>query len=317
MHFSQKKCLHCLGESFVTIPLTKRGFNFIQRGSDALFRTTGEFLFTPPHLSPILTIREKKRMMKKGILVLWVFFLCLGAAPGVYSDTITLVADTWCPYNCEPGADLPGFMVEIAETIFKKRGHAIEYKVTPWTRAIQDVRTGKSDGLIGPGKEDAPDFVFPTEKVALMKNVFYGKKGLSWKYTGIDSLKEKTLGVVKGYTYTDEIDGYIKENEKMSQLVQVTSGENVLASNVKKLLAGRIDLILEDANVMQYHLKKNALEKEVVEVGELAADDLYIAFSPSNPLSRSYAEMISEGMILLRKSGELKEILEKYGIRER
>lgn len=254
--------------------------------------------------------------MKNIIRVILIVVFCVGTASSVQSDTITLGADEWCPYNCDPGSDLPGFMVEIAATIFKAKGHTVDYRVMPWTRAIQDARTGKYNGIIGAGKEDAPDFVFPAEEAALMKNALFGKSGMTWRYTGIDSLNEKTLGVVKGYTYTEEIDSYIKANEKKSQRIQVASGETALDSNVKKLISGRIDVIIEDANVMGHYLKKNALENEVQEVGEMPTDKLFIAFSPSNPLSQNYAGMISEGLVQLRNSGELKRILEKYGLKD-
>lgn len=232
------------------------------------------------------------------------------------ADVITLRADEWCPYNCEPNSDEPGFMVDIARIVFKKAGHTVEYGVMPWARAIQDTRKGKYNGIIGAGKDDAPDFVFPENELAVMSGEFYVKKGADWEYKGLESLKDKVLGVIKDYTYSDVIDGYIEENGQNSKRVQVASGDNALDSNVKKLLAGRIDILIEDSNVMGLYIKENRKEKMLLTAGTLAPDELFIAFSPNNPKSTEYAKTLSDGIVDMRKSGELAIILEKYGLKD-
>lgn len=233
-----------------------------------------------------------------------------------WADVITLRADEWCPYNCEPNSAEPGFMIEIAQAIFKKAGHSVEYDVMPWARAIQDTRKGKFNGIIGAGKEDAPDFVFPEVELAEMTGAFYVKQGTAWTYAGLESLKDKTLGVIKDYSYSEDIDGYIEENGKNSKLVQVASGDSALDSNVKKLLSGRIDVLIEDSNVMGLYIKSNKQENALQSAGKLSPDDLFIAFSPSLPKSNEYAKILSDGIVAMRMSGELAAILDKYGLKD-
>jgi polar amino acid transport system substrate-binding protein len=43
---------------------------------------------------------------------------------------------------------------------------------------------------------------------------------------------------------------------------------------------------------------------------------LYVAFSPHNPNSKVYAEILSKKMIDLRKSGKLAKILAPYGLKD-
>ena len=43
---------------------------------------------------------------------------------------------------------------------------------------------------------------------------------------------------------------------------------------------------------------------------------IYLAFSPKNPKSKSYARLISKGIIEMRASGDLQKILDKYGMRD-
>ena len=213
-------------------------------------------------------------------------------------------------------SDLPGFMVEIAVKIFESKGHTVDYDIMPWARAIQDTRKGKYNAIIGAGKEDAPDFIFPAIEQAQMVNVFYVRKGFPWQYAGVASFKDNVLGVIKDYTYVEEIDVYISENAKNSKRVQIVSGDTALDSNIKKLLAERVDILIEDSNVMGQYIKKN-LENNVIQAaGKLPPDALFIAFSPVDPRSAAYADILSKGMVALRESGDLKAILAKYGLED-
>ncbi|MDX2439523.1 MAG: hypothetical protein QNK40_03150, partial [Desulfobacterales bacterium] len=50
------------------------------------------------------------------------------------ADTIIIVSDSWCPYNCT-SQEKPGVLIKLAETIFETSGHTIEYSIVPWKRA--------------------------------------------------------------------------------------------------------------------------------------------------------------------------------------
>ena len=78
-------------------------------------------------------------------------------------ETISLRADAWCPYTCDPGAAKPGFMIEIAKMALEPAGHKVDYKVLNWARAITETRKGKFTAIVGAAKDDAPDFIYPSE----------------------------------------------------------------------------------------------------------------------------------------------------------
>ncbi|MBF0239229.1 MAG: transporter substrate-binding domain-containing protein [SAR324 cluster bacterium] len=251
--------------------------------------------------------------MKLKHLMLAVFTLWITP---VYADTISLRADEWCPYNCSPESAKPGFMIEIAKAIFTGAGHQLDYQIQPWARAIEDTRSGKFNGIIGASRGDAEDFIFPENEQGSQTMSFFVKKGDSWTYSNLDSLKNRVLGVIKDYAYSDELDQYIETNAKNSKAVQVASGENALEINVKKILGGRIQVILEDPNVIAEYLENSNQQGALEAAGSLEKDNLYIAFGPQNPKSAQYAKLLSDGMNSLRKSGELKKILSKYGIKD-
>jgi len=58
--------------------------------------------------------------------------LALWLPVGGHGATVSLRADFWCPFNCEPDAARPGFMVEIAPyALGSKYGHTVDYQIMP------------------------------------------------------------------------------------------------------------------------------------------------------------------------------------------
>ncbi|MBU3917494.1 transporter substrate-binding domain-containing protein, partial [bacterium] len=176
---------------------------------------------------------EKIRILKKQLFLFCVF---AGIAfSSIHADTITIAADEWCPYNCEVDSSMPGYTIEIASAIFEKNGHHLKYIILPWARALASSRNGKYTGVVGAYKEDAPDFIFPEESFGFSKNSFFVKKGSTWRYKGIKSLDEISIGIIRDYSYGAELDKYFKDIGNDSR-IQVVSGTTALENNIKKLI---------------------------------------------------------------------------------
>lgn len=235
-------------------------------------------------------------------------------------ETITIVADTWCPYNCNSKSPHLGFMVDIAKQAFAKHNIDVVYEVVPWTRAIGETRKGMHGAIVGAAHADAPDFIFPENPQGFVQNHFYVKNDVAWRYHGLDSLKNTVIGVIADYSYNDELDAYIKQYKLDPDRVSIISGDKALGINLRKLKRGRIGAVLESKYVMDYYLAQNYMKGEVGDAGSLPpseADYLYIAFSPKDKkLARKYAKIISDETANMRANGELAKILDTYGLED-
>jgi len=240
-------------------------------------------------------------------------FLLFVVTTTAMSDQITIVADEWPPYNSIPNSKEPGYGIEIAKHVFEATGHTVVYKILPWHRSIIETRTGKYNAIIGAFKQEAPDFVFPEEEFGLSKNAFFARKGREWTYSGLESLQGMKIGIIKGYSYGEELDKYFKENP---QQVQYVYSKDPLFQNIKKLLVGRLDVFIEDENVLLQKLKKMQVADKIVNAGFTGVSEkLYITFSPKIKKSKEYAEILTKGIRKLKESGELDKILAKYGLK--
>lgn len=253
-------------------------------------------------------------MFKKILLPL--ILLILFGSMSVNAAEISIRADEWYPFNGDPKSNMPGFMIEIADVIFKKNGHKVDYKNMPWERSIDMVRKGKFDCVVGATTDETPDFKFPSLSLGQDVTQFFAKKDSNWTYSGVDSLKNVRLALISGYDYGDEIAGYV-DSQKGTDRVQMLGGNNALEQNIKKLIAGRLDVVAESTMVMNAKLQELKVAGQLKSVGDLDEPyDVYIACSPAKPSSQKYVDMLSKGMEELRASGELKAILDKYGLKD-
>ncbi|WP_374078551.1 substrate-binding periplasmic protein [Bdellovibrio bacteriovorus] len=244
----------------------------------------------------------------KHVFAILILFLSIQ----VHADTITFRSDFWCPYVCNANSSRPGYMVEIVRQVFEKQGHKVEFKLDNWVRAIKETRSNQAQALLGCSQVDAPDFIFPQKSLGIIRNAYFTTKHSSWFYQGRHSLQNKRIGVINGYAYGDSIDTLIQNRHKT---FVPFSGERPLNQMIKAIQNGRIDGFIENPVTLQFSLAEMNLPADTLKaVGWVDTHDpfLFAGFSPNNPRSKLYAEMLSKGIDDLRRSGELRRILEKY-----
>lgn len=232
------------------------------------------------------------------------------------AKVVVLVADEWCPYNCESGSDNPGFVIDIARRIFATHGIQVRYVTMPWARAIVETRAGHFDAIVGAVPDEAPDFIYPTVSQGESIDGFFVNKGNSWVYEGVVSLSNQRLGVILDYSYGDQVDAYIQQWSGKDLRVQLAFGDEPHRINSDKLKYGRISVMLADTFVLSHQM---FLSKEFGRydlAGTLPPDPVYIAFSPVIDNAEEYSRMLSRGMVKLRQSGELERIMKRYDLND-
>lgn len=229
-------------------------------------------------------------------------------------DSIILAADPWCPHNCRAGSEREGYMVDIAREIFTGAGYTFEYRNYGWARSLRQAREDSIDGVIGALKGDAPDFVFPEHGVGAVAITMYTRPDESWRYQGLHSLEGRTLLVINGYSYSPELDDYIRGHSGDPEQVWLISGSFPLERALKILDQERTDVFAEDRTVMDWFLRHNPDLPAPREAGVAYEAPIHIAFSPGDPESGKLAELIDQGLSDMARDGRLKRIMESYGL---
>ncbi len=252
--------------------------------------------------------------MGTRLSLLLVGSLLAGTAGTAIAADISLCADAWCPYNCNAGSGRPGFAVEIAREAFAANGLSVTYQVLNWARCVEDARSGRFNGIIGAIHADAPDFIFPAQPVGMSGEGYAVRKGDNFRFTGEQSLNGRVLGVIRNYSFGGAVGAYLAAHGSDSTRVEFVSGDGALAKNLAKLLTGRVDVVLDDDNVLHNAVADLGLEDRVSLQQGSEVTPVFIAFSPVKPRSRAFARMLDSGIARLRASGRLADIMAEYHV---
>ncbi|THB80895.1 MAG: hypothetical protein D3926_04855 [Desulfobacteraceae bacterium] len=232
-------------------------------------------------------------------------------------ETLTLVADEWPPFNGVPNSSQEGYIVDVARAVFEDQGIRVDYQVLPWRRAVEMTRDGMYNGVIGASKTDAPGFIFPEEELSRNFLSFYVRKGFPWRFTRPSDVEQVSLAVIAGYDYRQWLLGYIDSHRDNPDRIQVMTGNTPLERNLKKLINGRVDAVVDNEAVILNLAVKMGITHQIMAAGYGSEPSyIYIAFSPKKPQSGRYAKMLTHGVTQLRQSGKLAKILMTYGLKD-
>lgn len=229
-------------------------------------------------------------MFFKGFSAFVVLSFLVFIFPLKASDVI-IVADPWCPYNCGENDRDQGILVNLARDAFAKYGIRVNYKNYPWTRSIALVKSGDVEGLVGVGREEVPELIFPDSPIAQARHSFFVKQESKWRYRGPMSLTSRKLGAVQSYSYGDFREKFIVNN---MDIVYFVYGTDPLHQLVKMLEVGRIDTLIAEERVLRNHLLEHAHQMQLKNAGVASVEDIYIGFSPKRAISSSLVRILNE-----------------------
>ncbi len=253
-----------------------------------------------------------KRML--GQLLLF-GLLCSNSSAATHPQVIRLVSDEWCPYTCSEHATNRGLMVDIVTEIMEPQGFLIEYNVMPWSRAKNYVTNGRADVALGISKVTTDNLLVNNEALCFDETVLVWRRGEGKVYTGPEILDESVVGVSDANVFDNngELDEYIlRRTTKRNKMVTLYEGDT--PELLLRMLLGRhIDVFPENRQVISHLIKSGGHEARVELSLTGKGNNLYVALSPSDR-GQQYAEMIDAGILELKDSGRMQELLQKYGL---
>lgn len=248
--------------------------------------------------------------------VLAVLLVALGCAGTALSEELVFANDAapYCPFSlCSPDKD--GYVLDIVNTIYRARGYGVTIKNVPWNRALSMVRSGEADGVLGVFKKSAPELLYPATEVEQVNPVVLALKENPWRFDGVESFKSVRIGLIQGYGYGDlpALAHYLNTHPSN---VEWIAAESPLLRIFKMMQSGRVDVTMEDISVAKFVLAQSGMADQFRVAGTIGKNGVkgYVAFSPRKSHSKKLARIFDQGMLELRKSGQLKTILAAYGV---
>lgn len=252
--------------------------------------------------------------IRTAMAILFAAPLLASAEP---SKVLTVVADTYCPYNCAAGTIPEGLILDLTREVFEPKGYQVRYKVVPWTRALKMVKDGQADIALGSPPEEAEThgLIKGKEAIAYSTDCVYVHADNPLKFNNraddLNSLNK--VGTVVDFQYYEQFDEWLKRPENMKKNFP-SRGETASQTNLIHLAHGRLDGVIETSAVMDYLIMQQKFERKVRVAGCQSQQQVFNLFSPKRKDAQQLAAELDSGILALEKSGKIKEILARYGI---
>ncbi|MEY4737892.1 MAG: hypothetical protein RL302_2211 [Pseudomonadota bacterium] len=238
--------------------------------------------------------------------------LCTLAGAALQAETLRLATGELPPYASEKLPD-QGIALDIVRKAFSQFGYEVSYTFKPWMRSLEEAREGKWDGTAHWGRNPERDVGFLVSDSILTEQwVFVYRDGapatahFDWKtFSDLSGLR---IGAVQFNTYTPEFWSLQK-----SGVIKVEFAQDDL-TNLRRLVAGRIDVVPMERNMACFLMKTQFASVEVASLRahpKLLTNQFttHLMLSVKLPQSAERMKVFNQGLRIVQKSHQFEEKL--------
>ena len=259
-----------------------------------------------------------KTNCKSFILYTISFFLLLQffVAPCIFAEDkiLTVGWEIFEPsYYKDTDGKPAGLTFELLHEISKKTGYELKFLEMPWIRAVKEIEHGNLDLTAEAFKtSEREKFAYFSIPFIKPSYVLWVRKGESENYP-FKIIKDLSstpfqLGMIRGYSFGDDIDSILKKMEDKRTIQYVAKD----ISNYKKLLYFRIDGFIDHGFNTAYMLKKMGyFDKFEIHPMSFYYDDSFIMFS-KNTVSPEKVYAFNNALQSMKDDGTYQQIINKY-----
>jgi polar amino acid transport system substrate-binding protein len=221
--------------------------------------------------------------------------------------SLTVVTEEFAPYNYTEDGRLTGISTEVVEAIIERAGLHATIAVYPWARAynmalrqanvviysisMRDDRIPLFKEWIGPiAEEDSPAHFW---KLTLRKDI---------KLQSLDDAKSYRIGVIKDWLSHQFLVAQGFSPEKLEPVGNYDV-------NFKKLMTGRVDLVVANDHVVQQFAEK----PDQMEESLLILDRVKFYMAVSKGTSDAVTVGLKAAFEALKAEGRIQAIWARYG----
>jgi len=201
-----------------------------------------------------------------------------------------------------------GSLIDVAKNISKRLGIPITFTAnTPFLRCLRMMRNGSADIMLGLlDKPERREYMHLYRYLDNSHKAFYALKSRNWQVNAFEDLAGLNIGVVHGFKYFPKFD---RETESFS----LNSAPSVLI-NLRRLLAGRVDLVIATKMEGDYIIRKNPNFQKYIEPVNyqyLAENPVFVGLSKRSRYADKAEEL--ESLVATMKSRkEFVQIIDAY-----
>jgi len=189
------------------------------------------------------------------------------------------------PFIYAEGDQVKGPIVDKIRNAFIKLNINPKIVIFPISRRLAMVKAGEADAYFSLKKtiERESDYLFTNVPLLQQPFVFFARSnsGINWDGK-IENITKYKIGVVTKTSYGKVFDDYVK-NRIITNIEETQTFE----LNIKKLIAGRIDLVINSYDVGMYIITNLHAENEITALSPaIEIVNSYLAFTKTKDYSK-------------------------------
>jgi len=228
-------------------------------------------------------------------------------------DVIKFCEDPWPPYTIgvETGEPTGGVATDIIKEIFRRIGKKVDLRLYPWTRCLNQMKTGERDALMLLTKnKQRQTYMVYSDKIFENRDLIWYKKnrkGGPIEWSSFKDLRNFTIAKSSGYNYGDK---YIEAEKKYKFKVDVAYSDKF---GFSKILYDRVDIFFCNEAAAKEMFKTNPKFKGKFQYAKkpLKTVDLFLAISKKSK-AVALIPQINNTISDMKKDGTIKKIINKY-----
>ena len=207
----------------------------------------------------------------------YLFLLLSILMHSAYAQDLTIITEDYPPLNFQKNGILTGSSVEIVREMLRRLKQPDNIVMLPWVRGYNLLTTQPNVALFSTMRTESRETLFQwVGPLCTSQNGFYAKKSSGIRIKSLEDAKK--VGSIA--TYKEDAREQMLKSWGFTNLDSSKSA----ASNLKKLLSGRVDLWLYDSLGMPKVAEQVGVDAAELElVLPLNQASLYIAFSRGTP----------------------------------
>ena len=240
-----------------------------------------------------------------GFIVASILF-CASAFAG--DKALTVICDDWPPYQISQKGKITGFCTRLVEETMRRMSVTIRpIEMYPWKRAMVMMESGQADALFSANftRERVAFAHYPDEMLVKSPWVVWMRNDGNLSFNSLDDLKNRKIGLVRGYSYTPELWNFVKKNSHVEEVADDVT-------NFRKLNAGRIDFTVAELGNGLFILKSKRLGAIIpLKNRPIKEDGLFIIFN-KNRIEKSFVDRFSAELKLLKSEPYYTVLKQEY-----
>jgi polar amino acid transport system substrate-binding protein len=238
--------------------------------------------------------------MKKAaflIILLVLFPMCQGALAGSAPDEIILASEEWANATNKDGT---GLYWDIFRAVYEPVGIKTKFIIRSYKGSVSLVKRNQADAAVGihPEKiQGALSSRYPFAKDFLL--VLFKKNRFN-QWNGQETLKNKKIGWIKGFSYDEYLEVPVIKRE-------FTRRGNILRSLDKD----QIDFFMDTRNDVESVLNKGIIDVTRYTVETVLELERYLVFA-DNKKGKELKRIFDDRFPHLVKSGEIEKLFAKW-----